>query len=536
MFSLLRQISHNLPVGLIVVVLTFLNSPPAYSAVDTEKTKKVQFLITSDLHGRLSTSFIYPSRRRSGLLHITSIIRRERQRNPAAILIDCGDLLQGSPLVHYFNRFSAKPSDQNPFFKTFLSLKYDAVVVGNHDLAINPLFESEYLKHANFSWLGANVFRGGAQLVHPYITFNRKGLKITVIGITSPGVRMWVSAEQLAGINVGPIKGSLEKWLKQIKKKESPDLVIGAFHAGLNPFRDDINSKLSRIPPANGAKAAIGAVKGIDIAFLGHDHTLSPKDSKQGLIYVGDTPVISGGRWGEAVVSVDLHLKKNNDSWKIVKIDKKILRADQNRKIDKTYKKKLPTEYRSYINGRLPYVFGRTTRREAEKCLNQLVAIANDDKEADGTMLPSVSIYKLNRYFERNIVRRDLFHWLPYDNRAVVVPLSAREIGLIFEKYAPQTKESSYHYKSIYPRMKKKIQYSGEGKWWLDAGDFEKKYKILVSDYHHQGGGGVFTQFFINLRKPRRITPIYLRDQLFSFLAEPNEKLPNSCRFLKHSK
>ena len=521
---------------LLIFSLPFLLNIPSFCLAADQKRTKIQFLITSDLHGWLSSSLIYPDKRRTGLLHIADFIQNQRQRNPEAILIDCGDLLQGSPLVHYYNRIAKKPVDNNPFFQAFLSLGYDAVVVGNHDLAVNPLFESAFLKKSNFTWLGANLLRNSVHLVPPYIILNRGGLKIAVIGITTPGASMWLPSDQLAGIKIEPIKDSLKKWLKHIAISESPDLVVGVFHAGLNPFRDDINSKLIRISPANGVKAAIKAVKGLDIAFLGHDHVLNPKNTAQRLIYIQNTAVICGGRWGEAVISVELAFEKSGESWRRVKIEKTVFHASQDDTIAQIYLKKLPSEYKSFLDTKLQYVFGRTLREDAENCINQLVALANDDVTVDGSMLPAVKIFKPSRYFGKKISRSDIYRWLPYDNRSVVVPMNAREIGLILARWAPQGNRKKRPQKSIYLRMKQNKVFREEKKWWLDAKDFRTKYQILVGDYHYQGGGGVLSQFFINFRESRRSSSDFLREKLYSYLSKVNQPLPDSCKFLKASK
>jgi len=506
--------------------------PPGKLSADT-RIQKVRLLFTSDIHGWLSTSLIYPNRPRNGLLHIAQAIKREREQNSDAILIDCGDLLQGSPLIHYAHRFSDKSVNNSPFFKTFSSLKYDAVVVGNHDLAVNPLFENNYLPNSNFKWLGANINRNGTPLVHPYMILHQGELKIAIIGLTTPGVGMWLSAAQLKGIKIDSLERSLRKWLQYIRKNESPDLIIGAFHVGLNPFRDDVSSKLSRLSPANGAKAAIRAVKGLDLALLGHDHTLNPRKTRSRIIYIEKTPIISGGRWGEALLSVILHLQESGKSWRIKKIEKKVIKASQDVAVEMSYRQGLPVEYKKYISTPLPYKITRTSRLNAEDCLNQLTAMANDSSSIDGSILPKIRIYKMSRYIGKTLTRRLLFHWLPYANKGVRVQMSGREIALLIRNNQQVLADGTVRFKSVYPLVKGRVKIDNEGSWWLNLRNFEDKYTILVSDYHYHGGGGVLSQLFMNREEKAVYSTGIIRDRLFQFLAVQQDNLPKDCSFLK---
>ena len=147
-----------------------------------QKSKQIRLIVTSDLHGWMSTALMYPNRKKKGLLHLAKGIKKARAENPDLILLDAGDLLQGSPLVSYIHKTQKSPAVEDPFFRLFQSLEYHAVVVGNHDLGINPLFEREYLPNSKFSWLAANVYRNKNLVFKPFLTLDCNGLKIAILG------------------------------------------------------------------------------------------------------------------------------------------------------------------------------------------------------------------------------------------------------------------------------------------------------------------------------------------------------------------
>ncbi len=296
---------------MIVSILISLKSPPLHARSETI----INLLITSDIHGWLSTSKVFPNRRRKGLLHLSEHIKIHRKKDPDLILLDAGDLLQGSPLSQYHQSIRHTPSIDDPFFRLMKSLNFDAVTIGNHDLAIGLSFEKDYVLNSNFTWLGANIYKDAKSVFKPYKVIHRRDLKIIVLGLTTPGSLMWLNIEQLNGFKIRSVTKSAVKWLKIIKKVENPDFIIGLFHVGLNPVRDDENSKLNEISEANSALNAISEASGFDFVITGHDHRLFPSKSGQSIKYVGKTPVVEAGHWGEVLLNVKLRFKKSKNRW-----------------------------------------------------------------------------------------------------------------------------------------------------------------------------------------------------------------------------
>ena len=117
-----------------------------------EAEAEVALAFTSDLHGNLQDTQGRPS----GLLHLAQPLRKLRGLEPNLLLIDVGDTLQGSPENHYFSRIRPR-SAPLPVIQVMNALRYDAVVLGNHDFDPPPKVLLKSLQHSRFPWLAANL-------------------------------------------------------------------------------------------------------------------------------------------------------------------------------------------------------------------------------------------------------------------------------------------------------------------------------------------------------------------------------------------
>jgi len=504
-------------------------------AVAVPESKQIRLIVTSDLHGWMSTALIYPNDKRKGLLHLAKGIKEARSENPELILLDAGDLLQGSPLVSYIHQTRKSPSGEDPFFKLFQSLGYNAVVVGNHDLGINPIFEREYLPASEFSWLAANIYRNKKLVFKPFATFYRNGLKIIVVGFSTPGSQMWLGADKLNGITFKPIEESAAFWLKFINREEKPDLIIGVFHAGMYPVRDDENSKLNRISAANSVMETIKQNSLFDLVIAGHDHHLSPRVKDNYIRYIKQTPIIEGGRWGEAFVDLKLKFLRSKNKWKILHIKHKIHQASQNRKIQSAYIRGLPDDYQNYLQESLPYIITRTDKQQASLCLNGLNAKAQTTPKIFGTMLPKLSLSRLSDLNGRKVRRMDLYKWFRYDNRAVTVLMSLRDIQLLSNPIPEFGRRRISYNRVLYTHFKTQIPTQKQPAWWLNREPFRERFYIKISDYHYFGGGGIIPQIFFPKNQKVEISKQVLRDRFFEYMQKRRPNLPEACGFMKYT-
>ncbi len=529
-----RENTHDVVASLKRLLCMFLLCiyTSTVNGVHKSESRQVRLIVTSDQHGWMSTSLMYPKQKRKGLLHISQGIREARLEDPELILLDAGDLLHGSPLVTFIHKTRTDPAAGDPFFDLVQSLGYDAVAVGNHDLGINPFFEKFYMPKSNFTWLAANLVRDSELVFKPYIILRRFGLKIAILGFSTPGSQMWLAADQLNGIESMSIESSAAFWLQILRQRENPDLIIGLFHSGVYQLRDDENSKLNRIAPANSVVETLNQNSGFDLAITGHDHRLSSTRNGAKIKHIRGTPIIEGGKWGEAFVDLKLVASRFKKKWRITDVKYNVYRASQDRKIESKYVEQLPNEYMAYIHEPLPYIFTRTDKKSALKCLNLLNAMAQDESSILGSMLPNARIYRLTDFIGQRVRRKELYKWLRHDNRTVTVMLSERDIQLL------KTPEWEYGRRRIpgnrmlYSHLKKMFVDSEEESWWLNTQRFKRIYRVKISDYHDNGGGGAVTQVFLPADRKSERSKMSVRDRLFAFMQQ-RPILPEVCDFLK---
>lgn len=140
----------------------------------------------------------------------------------------------------------------------------------------------------------------------------RDGVKIVVLGMITPAIPVWLSENLWQGLRFDDMEDTARKWMKTIREKEKPDLIIGMFHAGQDAllmggkYRENASIDVARNVP------------GFDIVLMGHDHA---RECKKVVNVEGDSVlVIDPASNGLVVSDIDVTLKLRNG--KVV--DKKI--------------------------------------------------------------------------------------------------------------------------------------------------------------------------------------------------------------------
>lgn len=233
------------------------------SALPLSSKKHITILHTNDVHSHIEPFSKNDPRfaNQGGVARRLTLINQVRLENPNTLLLDAGDIFQGTP---YFNFYGGELE-----FKLMSMLKYDAATLGNHDFdnGIDGLYKQ--LPHADFQLLTANYdFSNTIMDGHtkPYTVFIKDGVRIGVfgIGIELMGLvnkRMFKETEYLDPIEIATdISATL-------RNQEHCDLVICLSHLGYDYANKDRVSDLIL------AKKTAG----IDLIIGGHTHTFLEK-------------------------------------------------------------------------------------------------------------------------------------------------------------------------------------------------------------------------------------------------------------------
>lgn len=232
----------------------------------------VTIYCTSDVHG---TYFNYDLKRdkeaRSSLSNVSAYMKQARKQDSTGIiLLDNGDFLQGQPTNYYYNVIDT--TQVNVAAQILNYLKYDAGSVGNHDIETGHSVYDKITREYNFPWLSANTIdeTTGKSYFKPYTVLERNGVKIAILGLTTPGIPKWLPKHLWKGLQFEDMIETAKIWVPQIQQEEKPDVLIGLFHSGV-----DYNYAGENEQTPNNENAGVlvaQQVDGFDVVILGHDH------------------------------------------------------------------------------------------------------------------------------------------------------------------------------------------------------------------------------------------------------------------------
>jgi len=259
-----------------------------------QKPTKITILHTNDVHSHIDPFGPNDGRNanKGGVARRATLIQKLRQENPNTLLLDAGDIFQGTP---YFNYYGGELE-----FKLMSMLDYDAATIGNHDFdnGIDGLYAQ--LPHAKFDFISANYDFKNTVMdthVHPYKIFNKNGVKIGVfgLGIELQGLVSKDAFKETKYLNPIEIAQDMSRILKT---EHHCALVICLSHLGYD-YKN--SQKVSD-------RSLARATKDIDLIIGGHTHTFLDKPTTE-TNTAGQTVLINQvGCYGLYLGKVDFHL------------------------------------------------------------------------------------------------------------------------------------------------------------------------------------------------------------------------------------
>src|SRR3954465_4040104 len=249
----------------IVLSLLVLACAPAQLSRSPQSVDLV-IATTTDVHGRLRGWDYYANKSdpARGLTRAATIMDSVRAANPGrVILLDAGDLLQGNPLAYVAARVTRDRT--NPVIAAMNAMRYDAAAIGNHEYNYGVPYLDSAVRQAAFPFLSANTYRLDPADVHafrPWTIVERAGLRVGIVGATTPGVMLW-DAENIRGrLRFGDIVPAVRQAVDEVRRAGA-DVVLVTVHSGLNePSSYDTIS--TGAPSENVAARVASEVPGID--------------------------------------------------------------------------------------------------------------------------------------------------------------------------------------------------------------------------------------------------------------------------------
>lgn len=372
---MIRQIR----IGLILAGALFLGTAGLSAA---QEKVELQVLSTTDLHMYLEDYDYYADKTDAGvgLVRVAPLIRAARQANPNTILVDNGDLIQGTPMGEWVVRERGVKPDQaaHPAIAVMNLLGYDAAALGNHEFNYGLETLQSVYSTAKFPVLSGNVFKAGSEqmMFQPYAILDRQvvdaqgrkhPIKIGLLGLLPPQIMIWDKDKLEGRVTTRDMVDMAKIHVPEMKKKGA-DIIIIVAHTGL--------TFLNREGGEENAANYLTEIPGVDAVVTGHSHRLFPSkdydglpkaDLKQGT--VNGKPVVMAGYYGSHLGVITLSLESKGKGWTVLG-GTGALKPIQDRQDGRTVATEPDPEIKALLSpsheGTLAYVrraVGRTTGR-----------------------------------------------------------------------------------------------------------------------------------------------------------------------------
>ncbi len=275
-----------------MIPILFFSTVPGFAG----ELKKITILETSDIHSQVDSDS------KPGVYRLAAALDSERKRaggGDSCLIIDCGDILQGSR--------QASLSSGELGVKFLNELKYDAWIPGNHDFDFGSERILKVFKETEAADIAANLYFENRRMTLPWKIIVKNGVRIAVMGMTTPNLDKWHWGNRAKGFSSGSISGALDEIMPAVMAAKS-DMIILAVHQGI--FQGDKSDfNISRIA---------SKYPQVDLILGAHTHQEVPGET------VGVSSwYVQAGSYGSALARMEATV--DVEKHKTVKIESKMI-------------------------------------------------------------------------------------------------------------------------------------------------------------------------------------------------------------------
>lgn len=291
-------------------------------------TVDLRIMETTDLHSNMMDFDYYKdsATEKFGLVRTASLINAARAEATNSVLVDNGDVIQGSPMGDYAAAKGLKAGDTHPVYKAMNTLDYVVGNLGNHEFNYGLDFLHKAIAGAKFPYINANIIdvKSKKPLFTPYLiketTVKDKDgathtLRIGYIGFVPPQIMTWDKVNLDGKVTVNDITETARRYVPEMRKNGA-DVVVVIAHSGLSadPYQ----------AMAENSVYYLSEVPSVDAIMFGHAHAVFPGkdfanikgvDLDKGTL--NGVPAVMPGMWGDHLGVVDLVLNNDSGKWQV---------------------------------------------------------------------------------------------------------------------------------------------------------------------------------------------------------------------------
>jgi 2',3'-cyclic-nucleotide 2'-phosphodiesterase/3'-nucleotidase len=296
------------------------------------KTWAFSILGTTDLHSHvfdwdyyLDAAYSDKDGNSVGVARVATLVKQQREAKgeERVLLVDAGDIIQGTSLAYYFARVDPiTEGAEHPMAVAMNHMRYDAAALGNHEFNYGIDVLRKFESQCRFPLLGANALDAKTlrPAFQPYAvkTIRVPGapdIKVGILGLTNPGIALW-DKDNVGGKMVFP--GLVEQAKKYVPRLRALgcDVVFLTDHSGL----DGSSSYGDALPYVENASNLVAEqVPGIDAILVGHTHVEVPSYTVKNEETGEDVLLSEPYCWGYRLSVFDFEVELHHGRWRVTK-------------------------------------------------------------------------------------------------------------------------------------------------------------------------------------------------------------------------
>ena len=378
--------------------ILFFSAVPCFPG----ELRKITILETSDIHSQVDSGS------KPGLCRLAAALDSERKKaggGESCLIIDCGDILQGSR--------QGSLSNGELGVRFLNELKYDAWIPGNHDFDFGSERILKVFNETGAADIAANLYFDNKRMTLPWKVFIKKGVRIAVIGMTTPNLDKWHWGDRAKGFCSGGISEALDEIMPAVMAANG-DMIVLAVHQGI--FQGDKNDfNISRIA---------ARYPQIDLILGAHTHQEVP----------GETVGVSGwyaqaGSYGSSIARIEA--KVDVEKHKTVKIESRMISVSDFS----------PDSFK--FSDAFQNIVSSTAATSARKVafFNEEIGSEEVNRLIGSAFLSSAAnvssamlILQNNGIWQGKFSEDDLFRIFPFEDTVCLIELDDNEIKMIIDE------------------------------------------------------------------------------------------------------
>ncbi|WP_335973630.1 bifunctional metallophosphatase/5'-nucleotidase [Streptomyces sp. CA2R106] len=307
-------------------------------------TYSLRVLGTTDVHGHAlnwdyftDAEYDDATHNDVGMAKLATLVEdaRAEKGHDRTLLVDAGDIIQGTQLSYYFARVEpitgAKKGPQHPMALAMNHMRYDAAALGNHEFNYGIPLLRAFQDQCDFPLLAANAVDAKTlrPAFPPYLVkeLRVKGgpnIKVGILGLTNPGIAVWDKANVQGQLSFPGLVEQARVYVPKLRALGC-DVVFCTDHSGL----DGSTTYGDAVPyPENASSLVAAQVPGIDAILVGHTHVERPQtlvvNEETGRTVVLSEPLM----WGMRLSVFDIDLELEHGRWKVTSVKAEVRNAN----------------------------------------------------------------------------------------------------------------------------------------------------------------------------------------------------------------